>query len=96
MEIFGNIAGVLVIFAFAPQAIKTIRTKQTRDLSLSTYALLVIASICWVIYGFYKDSPSLYIANTVVGILAFAIVVVKIRQDFLSVDERRHNQQRSK
>ena len=96
MEIFGTIAGILVVFAFTPQAYKTIHTKRTKDLSLATYVMLFLASVCWVIYGFYKESPALYLANTVVGVLALLIVAIKIREDFLSGDARQRNQRRSK
>ncbi|MEK9196286.1 MAG: SemiSWEET family transporter [Patescibacteria group bacterium] len=96
MEIFGTIAGTLGIFAFTPQAYRTIRTKQTRDLSLVTYILLVLSSVCWIVYGLYRHSPSLYIANSVIGILAFVILSIKIREEILSDDAHQRNQQRSK
>ncbi len=96
MEIFGLFAGFLVVIAFIPQVYKAIKTKQTEDLSLPTYVILTIASFCWVIYGFYKQSPSIYIANSIVGMLALLIVIIKIREEILSGDARQRNQQRSK
>lgn len=89
MEIFGVIAGILVVFAYAPQAIKTIRTRQTRDLSLSTYLMIVVASACWVMYGVYKHSIALWLANSVVGILALIIVIIRFKNDW-SIDVKPH------
>ncbi len=96
MEFFGLLAGFLVVIAFVPQVYRAIKTKQTEDLSLATYVILTTASFCWVIYGFYKESPSIYIANTIVGILALLIVIIKIREEILSGDARHRNQRRPK
>ncbi len=91
MEIFGIIAGFLVVFAYAPQAIQTIRTRKTRDLSLATYAMVVAASICWVLYGIHKDSVSLWLANSIVGLLALIIVVIKLQNKAQAADGPRRN-----
>lgn len=94
MEIFGIIAGFLVVFAYAPQAIQTIRTRRTRDLSLATYVMIVVASVCWVLYGVYKESVSLWLANSIVGILAFVIVVIKAQNDLQAVDEHQRSRRK--
>lgn len=91
MEIFGIIAGFLVVFAYAPQAIQTIRTRKTRDLSLATYAMVAAASICWVLYGIHKDSVSLWLANSIVGVLALVIVVIKLQNEARAAEEHQRN-----
>lgn len=84
MEIFGTVAGILVVLAYAPQALQTIRTRQTRDLSLATYLMVTVASVCWVLYGIHKESVALWLANGIVGILAFIIVVIKLQNNRLN------------
>ena len=41
-ELIGGIAALLTTAAYIPQAFRTIRTRQTRDLSLSTYLMLAV------------------------------------------------------
>ena len=59
MEIIGALAGVLTVVGFVPQAIKTIRSRKTSDLSLLTYLILTTSGTLWAIYGFMINSPSL-------------------------------------
>lgn len=73
----GYVGAMLTILAFAPQAYKTIRTRKTRDLSLSTYVVLVSASCCWVVYGVDHNSPVIFVTNIAVGVLALIICVMK-------------------
>jgi MtN3 and saliva related transmembrane protein len=78
MNIIGSVAGVLTVAAFVPQAYKAVRTKKTRDLALATYATLVVTSILWTAYGVQLRSPALYITNSLLGVLAVIICVMKI------------------
>lgn len=77
----GYVGAVLTILAFAPQAYRTIRTRKTRDLSLSTYIALVSASCCWVIYGVDHNSPVIFLTNIAVGALALVICVMKVIEE---------------
>src|SRR5258708_13980171 len=47
----GYVAGVITVGAFLPQVLRAWRTRQTRDLSLSSFALLITAGTLWVVYG---------------------------------------------
>jgi MtN3 and saliva related transmembrane protein len=78
MGVIGYIAAVLTVAAFAPQAYKTIRTRRTRDLSLSTYLVLVSSSCCWVAYGIGHGSPEIFVTNALVLMLAVIICVMKV------------------
>lgn len=79
MEIIGVIAGILTLSTYVPQAVKTMRTKQTKDLSLGTYVLLIVSAFLWVVYGAGHDLPSIWVTNTVVGSLGILIAAIKIR-----------------
>jgi MtN3 and saliva related transmembrane protein len=81
MHVIGYVAAVLTVAAFAPQAYKTMKTRQTRDLSLPTYLVLVSSSTCWVVYGITLGSPEIYVTNTIVGLLAVSICTMKIIDD---------------
>lgn len=80
IEILGAVAGFLTVITYAPQAIKTIRTRKTRDLSLATYLILTFGAVCWTIYGFAKNLPSIWAANGIVSILALIILLIKLRE----------------
>ena len=65
--------------AFVPQAIKVIRTKQTKDLSLPMYIILNIGLALWLTYGLLITDWPIILANTVTLIFALTILVLKIK-----------------
>ena len=79
IQYLGFIAAILTTSAFAPQALKTIRTKSTESISLTMYLVLTIGIICWLVYGFYKNDAPIIFANSVTLILAGTILVLKIK-----------------
>jgi MtN3 and saliva related transmembrane protein len=80
MELLGYIGTVLTITAFLPQAIQTIRTRQTRDLSLPTYIILVISALVWTIYGIGTNAPPIAITNSVVFLSSSVILYLKMTE----------------
>ena len=79
VEILGLIAGLFGAGSFLPQAFKIIRTKQTRDISLSMYVLFSFALFLWLIYGLLIGSLSIVMWNSVTLLLTLVIVYLKIR-----------------
>ena len=79
MEYIGFIAAILTSISFAPQAIKTIRTKSTESISLRMYVILTTGVVCWLIYGFYLMDYPIIIANSVTLLLAGTILVMKLK-----------------
>jgi MtN3 and saliva related transmembrane protein len=66
IEFAGMIAAVLTTGAFFPQAVKTIRTRETTGLSLVMYLMLVSGVTMWLAYGLLIGSWPLILANAVV------------------------------
>lgn len=81
MQIIGFLATVLTITAFFPQTIKVLKTRRTRDVSLYTYAILIITSALWTAYGVGLNSMAIYITNSVIGVLCIVIVSVKLKEE---------------
>jgi MtN3 and saliva related transmembrane protein len=79
VEWIGAIAATLTTVSWLPQAVKTIRTKQTRDISLWAQVILFIGIILWLIYGLAITSWPLIGANTVTVVLIGAILAMKIK-----------------
>lgn len=75
----GLFAAVLTTVGFIPQAVKIIRTRHTRDLSLGMYILLMIGVLSWLSYGILiKDLPVIA-ANGVTSVFIISILILKIR-----------------
>ncbi len=79
MENFGIIAAVLTTGAFLPQAFKTIKTGNTESLSLTTFSMMFLGTICWSTYGLYIGDFPLLIANVITTALSGIILTMKIR-----------------
>jgi MtN3 and saliva related transmembrane protein len=79
MEIVGFVAGVLTLLVFVPQAVKTIRTKQTKDLSVWTFILTSIGASLWLVYGLSLASPQIWLSNLVVAGLSSTILFYKLK-----------------
>ena len=47
----GLAAAVLTTIAFLPQVIKSLKTRQTRDISLITYLIFTTSLFLWLVYG---------------------------------------------
>jgi len=77
-EIFGYLAATLTTSSFLPQAIMTVRTRNTASLSLSMYSLFTTGVLCWLIYGWYLSDKAIIVANAVTFLLALPILAFKI------------------
>jgi MtN3 and saliva related transmembrane protein len=77
--IIGLTAAFLTTFAFLPQALKTIKTKHTKDLSLLMLIMTDTGLICWLIYGILISSIPIMAANTVSIALISVILIMKIK-----------------
>jgi len=78
-ETIGYLAAFGTTVSFLPQAIKTIRTKDTSGISLSMYALFTTGTLLWLIYGIMNNSLPVAVANVITFLFASIILVYKIR-----------------
>jgi MtN3 and saliva related transmembrane protein len=79
ITIIGLLAGTLTTIAFLPQLIKTLKLKETKDLSLWMYIILCTGVFLWLVYGLLiKDLP-IIAANGISLVLASIILFYKIR-----------------
>lgn len=79
-EIIGTIAAILTTASFIPQAIKTIRTRQTRAISLKMYVMLNSGIFCWLVYGILLTNYPLILANGISLIFTATILYYKLRE----------------
>ena len=78
LAIFGYIAAFCTAISFLPQAVKTIKTKDTRGLSLLTYLFLFFGSLSWFVYGMVLADIRLmstnFLTTIFTGIILFLIL----------------------
>ena len=79
MEMISYIAAGITLSAFLPQTVRTIRLKETRDLSLITFFMLSTAGVLWTVYGFSTDQMALWVTNGIVTACTAVIVALKLR-----------------
>ena len=79
IQYLGYFAGLLTVGAFLPQVLRTWRTRQTRDLSLATFALLITTGSLWMIYGMLSADWPVIAANGGMVALNVALAVAKMR-----------------
>lgn len=77
-EIISYIAAVLTTASFVPQAILTIKTKDTESLSLGMYSSFTLGVLCWLIYGIHLGDRAIIMANVITLLLASTILSCKI------------------
>jgi MtN3 and saliva related transmembrane protein len=78
-EWVGYVAATLTTLAFVPQAIKTIRSRDTSGISLGMYVVFTIGIVCWFGYGLVLGSWPMILANAVTFVLAAVILGLKLR-----------------
>lgn len=89
-EIFGYAATLCMIFGYLPQAIRTIRTRDTSGISTATFLLMALGSIFFVAQGFLSGPINwpLIITNTITTVCAAIVFIIKFQNDYLKSNAR--------
>jgi MtN3 and saliva related transmembrane protein len=77
-DLIGYLAAALTTLSFLPQAILTLKTRDTDSLSLGMYSLFTGGVLLWLIYGIYLSNLAIIAANAVTFLLATTILAFKI------------------
>ncbi len=75
----GYLAGLLTMVSFLPQLVRTLRTRETGDLSMGMFALLLAGACCWLAYGVLTRNGPVIITNIGVVALNIALLTAKVR-----------------
>jgi len=73
----GLAAAVCTTISFLPQAIKVIKTRDTKSLSLPMYIIFTIGVLLWLLYGLLVRDIPVIAANTITSVFS-AIILVSI------------------
>ena len=78
ITIIGLLAATCTTIAFLPQVIKTVKTKETKDISRLMYIILTTGILLWVVYGLLTIDLPIILANTITFVLALIVLMLKI------------------
>jgi len=78
-DLIGYCAAALTTFAFVPQAVKTIRSRDTQAISFWMYVAFTIGIALWFCYGLALGSWPVIISNMLTFLLAVTILAMKVR-----------------
>lgn len=81
-NIFGTIASVCMILGYMPQAITTIRTRNTDGISIMTFSMMGLGSLFFVFNGFLLHAWPLAITNIITSLCSGIIFGIKIHNDY--------------
>lgn len=78
-ETLGFVAAACTTLCWVPQAVRTIRTRDTKAISLWMQVFMVIGIGLWLVYGLLIMSWPLIASNMVTLALVSTILVLKLR-----------------
>lgn len=79
LEWTGYVAAAMTTLAFVPQALKTIRSKDTRSISLGMYVVFTVGVGFWLAYGISLGSMPMILSNIVTFALSATILAMKLK-----------------
>ena len=84
-EICGLIASISMVLGYLPQAIQTIRTRNTEGIALPTFLMMGIGGACFMLQGILHKPDvlwALFITNLITTICCIIIFGIKVYNDY--------------
>lgn len=81
INIIGYTASICMILGYLPQAITTIRTRDTDGIAMPTFCMLGLGSIFFVVQGFALGNWPLVVTNVITTVCSAIIFGIKIYND---------------
>ncbi len=81
-EICGIIASIGLIFGYLPQAIQTIRTRNTDGISLPGFISMAIGCSAFVVQGIISGNYYLLLTNLITCTCSVIIFAIKMKNDY--------------
>ena len=81
LNIIGYAAAICMICGYLPQAIYTIRTRDTDGIAMPTFLLLGAGSVFFVVQGLMLSNWPLVITNSITTISSAIVFAIKIYND---------------
>ncbi len=78
-ELVGYMAAIVGASIFLPQVVQTIKTKDTKSLSLPTFLLLNLNNSLWLTYGLLTTDTAIVLSQIFVLPMSLIILFYKFR-----------------
>ena len=78
-ESIGMAAACFTTLCWAPQAIRILRTRDAKSISLVTQGAFACGIALWLVYGLLLESWPIIISNSVTLLLVLSILMLKLR-----------------
>ena len=79
VNIIGFTAAFMAAIIFLPQVIKTVKTKDTKGLSLSTFILISVSNSLWLTYGILSGDTVIILSQVFLFPMGLTILIYKIK-----------------
>ncbi|MDE6266306.1 MAG: hypothetical protein K2M07_03035 [Muribaculaceae bacterium] len=83
VTIIGYAAAVCMVLGYLPQAIHTIRTRETDSIALPTFMLMGLGGIFFIIQGALLGNVPLVITNVITSVCSMIVFGIKIYNDYI-------------
>jgi MtN3 and saliva related transmembrane protein len=77
VDIIASIAAFFTMIGYIPQAVKTIKTRDTKGISFWMYFFSIVGVIFWLIFGFMIGNVPIIFKNIAVIILGGTVLWIK-------------------
>lgn len=81
-DIIGYLASICMILGYLPQAIMTIRTRDTDGISMMTFSMMGLGALFFVVNGLMWHNIPLVVTNIITGGCSVIIFAIKIYNDY--------------
>ncbi|MBP3767603.1 MAG: PQ-loop repeat-containing protein [Prevotella sp.] len=84
-EICGWIASISMILGYLPQAIETIRTRNTEGIALPTFLMMGLGALCFMLQGLLHKPDilwALFITNLITTVCSLIVFSIKVYNDY--------------
>ena len=84
-EICGWVASITMILGYLPQAIETIRTRNTDGIALPTFLMMAVGGLCFMLQGLFHKPDilwALFLTNLVTTSCSAIVFAIKVYNDY--------------
>lgn len=83
-QFFSYAAAICMILGYLPQAIQTIRTRDTDGIALPTFIMMGLGSAFFVVLGFLTHVWALWVTNIITFTCSMIVFGIKMYNDYFS------------
>lgn len=85
-EICGMVASIGMVLGYLPQAIETIRSRNTDGIALPTFLMMGIGGFCFMLQGLLHKPEiiwSLFLTNLITTACSLIVFSIKVYNDYI-------------